>query len=161
MIHHDRHRGFVMVTALLALALVAVAIVALATATSFDGHHTLQQSQTAQLEQMLLAGAADAGEHLKSAAPTAGASWAVEMPADLASEGATLRTSVASLQSDETKLLVTARLGDQSAEQTLAFKRGQAHLQLAHDHTCVKGREMKANLHRKLEREKDGMFRYF
>ena len=121
--NRDRRRGFVMVAALLALALVAVAIVALATATSTDGRHTFQQSQAAQLEQMLIAGAADAGEHLKSAAPAAGASWAVELPANLASEGATLQTSIKSVQPDEVKFVIVVRLAEQSAEQTLTFKR--------------------------------------
>jgi len=121
--NRNRHHGFVMVAALLALALVAVAIVALATATSSDGRHTFRQSQAAQLEQMLLAGALDAGEHLKSSAPAADASWAVELPANLATEGATVQTSVKSIQPDELKLLVAARLDEQSAEQTLTFKR--------------------------------------
>jgi type II secretory pathway component PulK len=116
-------RGFVMVTALLILALVAVAIVTLASATSSDGRRTIYNWQSAQLDQMLLAGAADASVRLKTGAPEDGQSWYVELPRDLASDGATLSTSVTSKTSDALQLSVRATLGDRSARQTLTYKR--------------------------------------
>src|SRR5262245_19707193 len=61
------HNGFALVTAILVLALVAAAIASLASSMSSDARRTLDRARDAQLEQLLLAGAADAGQHLKSA----------------------------------------------------------------------------------------------
>jgi type II secretory pathway pseudopilin PulG len=119
-----QHRAFVLLTALLVLALVGVAIAALATATSYDGHRTIRQWQSAQLEQMLLAGAVEAGEHLKTGPSSkAGQSWNVNLPGDFAAQGGALETSVISSENSELKLLINARFGDRSERQILLLRR--------------------------------------
>ena len=117
-----RH-GFVMLSALLVLAIVGVAIVSLATATSADGFRTLRQAQSAQLEQMLLAGAADAVEHLRGSPAKTNESWNTNLPAELASADGVLHTNVISASDDSARLRIVARLPGRSETQSLAFKR--------------------------------------
>ena len=86
--HRARHRGFILLAALAVLTIVGVAMLTLAGATAYDGQRTFDHARRAQLDQMLLAGANEAIEHLKQAAPKAGESWDVELPESLTEQSA-------------------------------------------------------------------------
>jgi type II secretory pathway component PulK len=118
-----QHRGFIMLMALAILAIVGVAILALASAMSYDGKRTFENATRSQLDQMLLAGATDAREHLKRATPQAGESWDVELPNVLAEQNGSLRVVVASADDAKLTLNVSANVDQRSAEQTLCFNR--------------------------------------
>lgn len=118
-----QRRGFIMLMALAILAIVGVAILALASAMSYDGQRTFENTTRSQLDQMLLAGAVEAREHLKQNTPKEGETWDVELPDALTEQNASLHIAVES--ADDTKLAVNvlARIDERSAEQTLRFDR--------------------------------------
>ena len=118
-----RQHGFIMLTALAMLAIVGVAILALASAMSSDGRRTFENATRAQLDQMLLAGAADATEHLKKATPKPGDAWDVKLPSVLTEQDATLHIAVESADDAKITLDVSARINERSAEQVLQFER--------------------------------------
>jgi len=120
-----------MLTAILILALVAVAIAALASATTSDAKRTIRKWESAQLDQMLLAGAADAVARLKSGTSEQGRSWSVDIPDELAGDEASVNGSITSSTSESLSIQISARLGDRRARQILTFKRAGASWQLA------------------------------
>jgi hypothetical protein len=118
-----QNSGFILLTALAMLAIVGVAILTLASAMSYDGQRTFENATRAQLDQMLLAGAADANEHFKKATPKPGDAWGVELPNVLTEQDATLHIAVDSADDSKIKLDVSARINSRSAEQVLQFER--------------------------------------
>lgn len=118
-----QHRGFIMLMALAILAIVGVAILALASAMSYDGKRTFETATRSQLDQMLLAAATDAREHLKHATPKPGESWDVELPDVLTEQNGSLHIVVASADDAKLTINVLARLDQRSAEQVLRFER--------------------------------------
>ncbi len=130
--HRARHRGFILLAALAVLTIVGVAMLTLAGATVYDGQRTFDHARRAQLDQMLLAAANEAIEHLKQAAPKAGESWDVELPESLTEQSATLKTTVEP-DSDANQIVldVHAQVANRSAEQTLHFTRTTSGWKLA------------------------------
>jgi type II secretory pathway component PulK len=129
---HKAH-GIALIAVLMAVIIVGAAMAALTSLISSDGFDTLNQNNQSQLQQLLLAGAADASAHLTSAAPTAGQSWQTELPDSLNSEGATLQSHVESLPSDgqQAVLVIRARFNQRTAEQTLRYNRDGSGWKLA------------------------------
>jgi len=127
------HRGFVLLAALAILAIVSVAILALAAAMTYDGRRTMERAQRAQLDQMLLAGAADASQHLRQPIQS-GASWDITLPDALLQQDATLKGSVASADESKIVLNIRATLSNHSAEQTLRFEKDANHWTLSNAH---------------------------
>src|SRR4029077_10448463 len=82
-----------------------------------------ENATRSQLDQMLLAAATDAREHLKQATPKAGESWDVELPDVLAEQNGSLHIVVASADDAKLTLDVLAKVDQRSAEQTLRFNR--------------------------------------
>ena len=120
--HHRARRGFILLAALAVFAVIAVALLTLAAASSYDGQRTLDRGRRAQLDQMLLAGATDAAERIKSATPKAGETWTVDLPPALTEQDASLSTSVKSADDSRIVLVVRARIANRSAEQTARFE---------------------------------------
>jgi len=120
--HH--RRGFILLFALGIVAVVGVAILALASLQSYEGWRTAERIREAQLEQMLLAGATEAPQHLATAAPTKDQVWNIELPPALASRGGTLQTRVTNIENEtNVNVLITATLDGKSAQQTVTFAR--------------------------------------
>ena len=124
-------RGFVMLMALAVIALVAVAILVLAAAMSYDGQRTFDRARAAQLDQMLLAGAAEASNHLKNGTPKSGESWDIDLPAALTDQSGTLRSTVESSDDLHIVFNISARLSNRSAEQQIRFNRTENAWKLA------------------------------
>ena len=122
MSRRSRERGFILLIALAVLGIVGVAMLVLAAATAYDARRSIERSQRAQLDQMLLAGASEARERLKTASPKTGDSWDVELPKALTEQSATMHSTVSSIeQNGEVYLLIHATLSNRSAEQTVRF----------------------------------------
>jgi hypothetical protein len=115
--------GFIMLMALAILAIVGVAILALASAMSYDGKRTFENATRSQLDQLLLASATEAREHLKQATLKAGDSWDIELPDVLTEQNGSLHIVVASADDAKLTLDVLAKIDERSAEQTLRFNR--------------------------------------
>ena len=120
-----QRRGFILLLALAMLALVGIAILALAAACSSDGQRTMYRSQRAQLDELLLAGTAEAMAHLKNAVPTTGQWWETELPQTLTEQQAELVTTVDSVAANgDVTLNIHTTITNRSAEQTLRFSHG-------------------------------------
>jgi|SRR5581483_1849461 len=117
-----RQGGFILLLALTMLAFVGVAILTLGTTCAYDGRRTMDRSQHAQLDQLLLAGATEAADHLKNAATSAGDWWETELPPALAEQQASLVTTVDAISADQIVFHVRAQLQNHVSEQTLRFK---------------------------------------
>src|SRR5437879_4579337 len=110
MTRRRRQRGFILLAALAVLAIVAVAILTLAAASVYDGKRTFDRARHAQLDQMLLAGASEAAEHLKHSAPKEGEFWEVDLPSALAEQHASLVTTIDSANVDQIVLKIHAQI---------------------------------------------------
>src|SRR3954471_1201511 len=108
--------GFILLAALGVLAIVGVAMLTLAAASVYDGQRTFDRARHAQLDQMLLAAATQAVEHLKSASPKTGDSWQIELPDALTEQDGKLTANVESAESGEVWLKIHAQLANRSAE---------------------------------------------
>jgi hypothetical protein len=120
---NPRESGFILLAALGVFAVVGVALLTLAAASVYEGNRTIERSTRAQLDQLLLAGATDAAEHIKSVAPKAADTWTVELPQKLAEQNASLKAAVASADNNAVALTLHAQIDNRSAEQSLRFAR--------------------------------------
>ena len=114
------HRGgFATVFAVVMIGLVSLAIVAMTSLFTTEVRRTRSQMRSAQLRQMLIAGATIADTMVRSDSDL-GEPVAVRLPADLEDRGAELEIRV---QRQESDLLVTisARLEGDEASQDLKF----------------------------------------
>jgi hypothetical protein len=113
-------RGFMFFLAVLMIAFVATAMLATSGMVSVDAKRTLNRSVQAQLDQLLLAGAADAIVRLNSNPPPApDATWDIPLPPDLAGSATLHTTVVATDPTTGTTLSIRATLADRTSEQTL------------------------------------------
>lgn len=120
---HERSRsGFVFIAALLLIAVIGAAMGAISAAVSADARRTVDQARDAQLEQMLLAGVADAPARLAAQAPVEGQAWALPLPESLSSQSASLDVRVGPVQPNgSAMLLIRATIDGRHAEQTASF----------------------------------------
>ncbi len=129
-----RRGGFVLLIALAMSSVVSVAILALALSMSADGRRTFDQSRRSQLDQLLLAGASQAIEHLKQASPKPGDTWRIELPQSLADQSASLQ-SILDSSSDpgtgQAVLRIQARIENHSSEQVVKMVKGANGWQVA------------------------------
>jgi Tfp pilus assembly protein PilE len=107
--------------ALAIFAIVAAAILALATSASRQGRRMIDKSQSAQLEQFLLAGITATEVHLNAQAPARGDAWDVELPSALSSQNASLHIDVISSDARRASVSIHARFNGKSTAQTADF----------------------------------------
>jgi type II secretory pathway pseudopilin PulG len=119
---HRKRKGFILLAALAMLAIVGVAILTLGATSAYDGRRTMVRQQRAQLDQMLLAAATDAGQRVGSATPKSNDSWETELPRTLAEQNAKLTTTVESVDENEMWIEVHAQLQNLSSEQSIQFR---------------------------------------
>jgi hypothetical protein len=119
--------GFVLLIALAMFSVVSVAILALALSMSADGRRTFDRARQSQLDQLLLAGASHAVEHLKQTTPRPGDTWQIDLPQSLSDESASLQSTV-DASSDpgagQVVLHIQARIDNRSAEQIVKMVKG-------------------------------------
>jgi type II secretory pathway component PulK len=121
-----KNRGFVLLTAMMILPLVAIALVVLASLSSARAHQTLDRSRQAQIDQLLLAAAIEAHEHLTTQPVKIGDSWRMQIPPSLVWQNASVETKVISADADgHLSLSVQATLDWLEERQTLEFIRDQ------------------------------------
>lgn len=115
-------RGFVFVVAVLMIALIGAAMAAISGVVAADAGRTRDRSRDAQLEQMLLAAAADAPAHLTAQTLVEGQSWILPLPASLSSLDADLQVHVGPVQPNgPATLVIRATFDGGHAEQTAQF----------------------------------------
>jgi hypothetical protein len=116
-----RNHGFALLLALAIFAIVAAAILALASSTSRQGRRTIDDSESAQLEQLLLAGLSAAEVRFNAHAPAKGDAWDVELPPGLVSRNASLHINVVSSDARRATASIEAHLNNRSHAQTADF----------------------------------------
>jgi type II secretory pathway pseudopilin PulG len=122
MTRRHRQNGFILLAALAVLAIVGVAMLTLAAASASDARRSFERARRGQLDQMLLAAAAEAKIHLKQSTPKTGDAWDVELPNVLTEQTASLHTTIDSVEANgDVTVNVHATIANRSAEQTLKF----------------------------------------
>jgi hypothetical protein len=129
-----RRRAFATTTALTLLAIVGVALAALATLLAADARRTRTAAQEAQLRQLLLAGAAAAGDRARGlVADAPEQTWEIPLPAAL--EGDAILTVSVVPDDDRTthrlRIIATSRTTNQSQAQVLTYDAASATLRAA------------------------------
>ena len=121
--NHPR-RGFAAIMAVALLALVAVTAIALFAAASTDYHRTQYAQQSAQLRQMLLAGAAQVMQESKDwTAQAKEAKHPIQLPDELSRQGASATFTVIARNDGKCEVNLVATLGVHHAGQVLTLER--------------------------------------
>lgn len=120
---HPR-RGFASLMAVALLGLVAVTVMALFALASTDYRRTQYAQQSAQLRQMLLAGATQVMQESKDwpVAPQLPA-HSIQLPDELARQGATVTLTIMPHNDGTCEALLAATLGTHRASQMLTLQR--------------------------------------
>ncbi len=118
-----RGNGFATFTSVVITAVVAIGVMGLLLTLRVDVKRTRAATQSAQLRQMLIAGAAEADALLR-AAPSRTGEHPVALPDTLADLGATASCTFEPMRGDRKRVAVTAALNGGTARQVLTYETG-------------------------------------
>jgi hypothetical protein len=113
-----RPRGFAAILSISLIILVGTALVVLARSFAMDAERTRAQQSEAQIRQLLTAGTIAATQRAENATPA----QAVELPAELAAEQASVKVQITG-EGDDRTALVSVQFGQRHTEQTLKLRR--------------------------------------
>ena len=117
-------RAFATIMALVLIALVAAALSTMAIGMRMEGIRTQNVRSKAVLEQLLLAGAADASFRAKSwPEKPVETRWSIKLPAELTTGGGTLNGRLQIISADQASAQIIAKIGANSAIQKISFQR--------------------------------------